>query len=102
MRRQIRGFWIAGSMIAAATLLSLHPVIASPRLISLAFNSQLQAPQQFGSDEFRQKLLTLAGKRFVVDQRGRGDSGTDHAILCGTRTRSGDLAVMLCRALHSA
>ena len=38
-----------------------------PRLISLAFNSQAQAPQQIGSDEFRQKLLALSGKRIVID-----------------------------------
>ncbi len=81
-------------MIAAATLLSLHPVIASPRLISLAFNSQLQAPQQFGSDEFRQKLLTLAGKRFVVDQRGSGALGSENAILAATRTGAVDMAVI--------
>jgi TRAP-type transport system periplasmic protein len=94
MRRRIRGFWIAGSIIAAATLSLPHPVIAAPRLISLAFNSQLQAPQQFGSDEFRQKLLALDGKRFAVDERGSGALGSENAILAATRTGAVDLAVI--------
>src|SRR5258707_1305854 len=94
MRRRIPGFWVAGSMIAASTLLSLHPVIASPRMISLAFNSQLQAPQQFGSDEFRRKLLELAGKRIVVDERGSGALGSENAILAATRTGAVDMAVI--------
>ena len=81
-------------MIAASTLLSLHPVIASPRMISLAFNSQLQAPQQFGSDEFRRKLLELAGKRIVVDERGSGALGSENAILAATRTGAVDMAVI--------
>ena len=55
----------------AASLVS-HPAAASSRLVSVAFNSQAQAPQQFGSDEFRQKLLALSGKRLVVDYRGNG------------------------------
>jgi len=81
-------------MIAASTLLSLHPVIASPRMISLAFNSQLQAPQQFGSDEFRRKLLELAGKRIGVDERGSGALGSENAILAATRTGAVDMAVI--------
>jgi len=81
-------------MIAASTLLLLHPVIASPRLVSLAFNSQLQSPQQFGSDEFREKLLALAGKRIVVDQRGSGALGSENAILAATRTGAVDMAVI--------
>jgi len=81
-------------MIAASTLLLLHPVIASPRLVSLAFNSQLQSPQQFGSDEFREKLLVLAGKRIVVDQRGSGALGSENAILAATRTGAVDMAVI--------
>ncbi len=81
-------------MIAALTLLSLHPVIASPRMISLAFNSQLQAPQQFGSDEFRRKLLELAGKRIGVDERGSGALGSENAILAATRTGAVDMAVI--------
>ena len=67
MRRQIRAFWITGSIIVASTPSPLHPAFASPRLISLAFNSQLQAPQQFGADVFREKLMALDSKRFVVD-----------------------------------
>jgi len=94
MRGQIRQLWIAGSIIAASALLSPHPVIASPRMISLAFNSQLQAPQQFGSDEFRRKLLALAGQRIILDQRGSGALGSENAILAATQSGAVDLSVI--------
>src|ERR1041384_5572533 len=93
MRRQLRRFWIAGSMIAAAALLP-PPATASPRLISLAFNSQSQAPQQFGSDEFRQKLMALSGKRIVVDYRGNGALGSENTVLAATRSGAVDMAVI--------
>jgi TRAP-type transport system periplasmic protein len=94
MRGQRREFWIAGSIIAASALLSPHPLIASPRMISLAFNSQLQAPQQFGSDEFRKKLLALGGKRIVVDERGSGALGSENAILAATQSGAVDMSVI--------
>ena len=81
-------------MIAASTLLSPYPVFASPRLISLAINSQSQSPQQFGSDEFRRKLLELDGKRIVVDHRGTSALGSENAILAATRTGAVDMAVI--------
>jgi tripartite ATP-independent transporter DctP family solute receptor len=80
-------------MIAAPTLLSLHPVTASPRMVSLAFNSQLQAPQQFGSDELRRKLLALTDKRIVVDQRGSGALGSENAILAAIQSGAVDMGV---------
>jgi len=66
--------------MVAASLVS-HPAAASSRLVSVAFNSQAQAPQQFGSDEFRQKLLALSGKRIVVDYRGNGALGSENVVL---------------------
>src|SRR4029077_5441984 len=90
MRGRIRGFWIAGSIIAASTPSPLHPAFASPRLISLCFNSQMKAPQQFGSDEFREKLVALDGKRFVIDQRGSGALGSENAVLAATQTGAVD------------
>lgn len=63
-------------------------------MISLAFNSQLQGPQQFGSDEFRQKLLALSAKRIVVDYRGSGALGSENAILAATRTGVVDMSVI--------
>jgi TRAP-type transport system periplasmic protein len=74
--------------------MSPHPVIASPRMISLAFNSQLQAPQQFGSDEFRRKLLALAGKRIIIDERGSGALGSENAILAATQSGAVDMSVI--------
>jgi tripartite ATP-independent transporter DctP family solute receptor len=94
MRRRIREFWIAGSIVAASTLSLPHPATASPRLISLAFNSQKQAPQQFGSDEFRKRLLALDGKRFVVDERGSGALGSENTILAAARSGAVDMAVI--------
>jgi tripartite ATP-independent transporter DctP family solute receptor len=80
--------------MAASTPLSSHPAIASPRLISLAFNSQLQAPQQFGSDEFRKQLLELTGKRIAIDERGSGALGSENAIIAAARTGAVDVAVI--------
>src|ERR1044072_9664762 len=92
MRRQMRRFCIAGTMIAASLL--SHPATASSLLISLAFNSQSQPPQQFGSDEFRQKLLALSGKRIVVDYRGNGALGSENVVLAATRSGAVDMAVI--------
>ncbi|WP_024509394.1 TRAP transporter substrate-binding protein [Bradyrhizobium sp. ARR65] len=94
MRRQIRGFWIVGSMVAASALLSLQPVVASPRMVSLAFNSHLQNPQQVGSDTLRQKLQALAGKRIILDERVGGALGSENAILAATRSGAVDVAVL--------
>jgi tripartite ATP-independent transporter DctP family solute receptor len=63
-------------------------------MISLAFNSQLHAPQQFGSDEFRRKLLALAGKRIILDQRGSGALGSENAILAATQSGAVDMSVI--------
>ena len=93
MRGRIRGFWIAGTMIAALALLP-YPVAASPRLVSLAFNSQLQNPQQVGSDEFREKLVAMSGKRFVVDARAGNALGSENTILSAARSGAIDVAVI--------
>ena len=94
MRRRLRGSWIAGTLIAVSTLLLSHPVIASPRLISVVFNSQLQNPQQIGSDAFRQKLVATSGKRFVVDERAGNALGSEAAILTATRSGAVDVSVL--------
>ena len=81
-------------MVAASALLLLHPVAASPRLVSLAYNSQLQNPQQIGSDEFREKLVAMSGKRFVVDERAGNALGSENTILAATRSGAIDVAVI--------
>lgn len=63
-------------------------------MISLAFNSQTNAPQQFGSDEFRKKLLALPDKRFVVDYRGNGALGSENVVLAAARSGAVDMAVI--------
>ena len=80
-------------MIAALALLP-YPVAASPRLVSLAFNSQLQNPQQVGSDEFREKLVAMSGKRFVVDARAGNALGSENTILSAARSGAIDVAVI--------
>jgi tripartite ATP-independent transporter DctP family solute receptor len=81
-------------MMAASTLLLPRPVLASSRMVSLAFNSQLQNPQQIAADEFRQKLPTVAGKRFVVDARAGNALGSENTILAATRAGAVDVAVI--------
>jgi tripartite ATP-independent transporter DctP family solute receptor len=63
-------------------------------MISMVFNSQVGSPQQFGADEFRTRLLALAGKRITVDQRGTGAFGSENAILAAAQTGAVDMAVI--------
>jgi tripartite ATP-independent transporter DctP family solute receptor len=94
MRKRIRGAGIAGTMAAAAVLLLSHPAGASPRMVSLAFNSQLQNPQQIGADIFREKLMALPNKRFVVDERVGNALGSENTIIAATRSGAVDVAVL--------
>jgi TRAP-type transport system periplasmic protein len=94
MHRPVLGFWKAGSIVAASTLLVLYPVAASPRLVSLAFNSQLQSPQQMGADELHQKLTAAAGKHIVLDERATNALGSENAILAATQSGAVDVAVL--------
>src|SRR4051794_17168703 len=102
MRRHLRRLCIAGSMIAASTLLSPNSVTASSRLISLAFNSQAQAPQQFGWAALRQKLVALTDKRIVVDHRGRGALRSENVVLAANRSGAVDMAVSPGEVVSSA
>ena len=94
MGRQTREFWIATTLLAASTLSALHPAIASPRMVSVVFNSQQQNPQQIGSDTLRQKLAAMPGKRFVVDERAGNALGSEGAILAATRSGAVDISVL--------
>ena len=81
-------------MMAASVLLISPPVVGSPKLMSLAFNSQMQNPQQVGADEFHQKLLALSGRRIVIDERAGNALGSENAILAATRSGAVDVAVI--------
>ncbi|GLR86325.1 TRAP transporter substrate-binding protein [Bradyrhizobium iriomotense] len=94
MRSQVLGFCKAGSIVAALSLQVLHPVAASPRLVSLAFNSQLGSPQQIGADELRSRLTAAAGKRIVLDERATNALGSENTILAAAQTGSVDMAVL--------
>jgi tripartite ATP-independent transporter DctP family solute receptor len=63
-------------------------------MVSLAFNSQQQNPQQLAADEFRHKLLGLSGKHFVVDARAGNSLGSENIILAATQSGAVDVAVI--------
>jgi TRAP-type transport system periplasmic protein len=65
-------------------LLTLHPVMASPRMISVAS----------GPDIFRQKLATSSDKLFVVDERSGNALGGENIVLAATRSGALDAAVL--------
>ena len=65
-------------------LLTLHPVMASPRMISVAS----------GPDIFRQKLANSSDKLFVVDERSGNALGGENIVLAATRSGALDAAVL--------
>ena len=81
-------------MVAASSLLLPRRANASIRMISLAFNSQQQNPQQLGADEFRQKLIATSGKHFLVDARAGNSLGSENIILAATQAGAVDVAVI--------
>jgi tripartite ATP-independent transporter DctP family solute receptor len=93
MGGSVRGLGIAGTFLVASLMLS-HSVSASPRMVSLAFSSQLNNPQQIGADTFRDKLLASSGKRFVIDQHVGNATGSENALLAATRNGAVDVAVI--------
>jgi tripartite ATP-independent transporter DctP family solute receptor len=76
--------WVAGLLGAASMLLTLHPVMASPRMISVAS----------GPDIFRQKLANSSDKLFVVDERSGNALGGENIVLAATRSGALDAAVL--------
>jgi TRAP-type transport system periplasmic protein len=94
MRKWLRRLAIAGSACTAFSLLIGHPASASPRMVSLAFNSQLHNPQQIGADTFSEKLKASFGKRFIVDQRVGNALGSENTIMAAARTGAVDVVVL--------
>jgi TRAP-type transport system periplasmic protein len=76
--------WVTGLLAAASMLLTLHPVMASPRMISVAS----------GPDIFRQKLANSSDKLFVVDERSGNALGGENIVLAATRSGALDAAVL--------
>jgi TRAP-type transport system periplasmic protein len=81
-------------MVAASSLLLPRRANAAIRMISVAFNSQQQNPQQLGADEFRQKLIATSGKHFLVDARAGNSLGSENIILAATQAGAVDVAVI--------
>jgi TRAP-type transport system periplasmic protein len=94
MRSLKWSFWIARSVVAASVFLVPHLVGASPRMVSVAYNSSLQNPQQVGYEAFHEKLLALSGKRIVVDSRVGNALGSEGALLSGVSSGAVDVAVV--------
>src|SRR5581483_3676149 len=86
--------WTFRPVVLASVFLVPHLVSASPRMVSVAYNSSLQNPQQIGFDSFHDKLLALSGKRIVVDGRVGNALGSEGAILAGVRSGAVDVAVV--------
>ncbi|WP_410052622.1 TRAP transporter substrate-binding protein [Bradyrhizobium sp. SZCCHNRI3052] len=91
MRRQLLEFCF---LALVGTLLGSQAATASPRMVSLVYNSQIQNPQQVGSDEFRVKLQALAGKRLIIDERAGNAFGSEAAVLAATQSGAVDVAVV--------
>jgi tripartite ATP-independent transporter DctP family solute receptor len=81
-------------MAAASALLLPRRANAAIRMVSLAFNSQQHNPQQLAADEFRQKLLGMSSKHFVVDARAGNSLGSENIILAATQAGAVDVAVI--------
>ncbi|HEU0149822.1 MAG TPA: TRAP transporter substrate-binding protein [Bradyrhizobium sp.] len=94
MRRLVRGIWTAGTTIVASILLVPHLAAAAPRLISVAFNSQAENPQQVGADILREKLMAAPGKRFIVDERAGNALGSENTVITAARNGAVDVAVI--------
>src|SRR5262249_21388753 len=94
MRGQTRRFWVTGSMAAASTLLLPRRASAAIRMVSLAFNSQQQNPQQLAAEALRQKLTAVAGKPVLGDARAGNSLGSQMLILAAAQTGAVDVAVI--------
>jgi tripartite ATP-independent transporter DctP family solute receptor len=90
MRRLLTGLGIAGLL---TTALPAETATAAPRMVTLAFVSQLQNPQQVGADAMRDKLLATSAERFVIDQRVGNALGGESFIVSAARSGSVDIAV---------
>ena len=99
MKRQS---WALAGAVLALSFATALPAAAAPQMVSLAFNSALQAPQQIGSDEFRRKLAELAEARLVIDERGSNTLGSETAILAALRNDVVDMAALSGSVVSSA
>lgn len=63
-------------------------------MISLAFNSHVENPQEVGAEALRQKLMSLMGKEIVLDERVGNALGSENAILAAIQSGALDIAVL--------
>jgi tripartite ATP-independent transporter DctP family solute receptor len=93
---------MTGGWLALVNLLFLSGVWASPRLISLAFNSAVGTPHQFGADEFAKQLVMLSDRRIAIDEEGGNALGSEPDILSAVRFGAIDTAVLTGSVLSAA
>lgn len=62
-------------------------------MVTVAFVSQLQNPQQVGADAMRERLLATSSNRFVVDERVGNALGGESFVVSATRAGSVDIGV---------
>ena len=67
----------AACLSMAAIDASIDTVAATPRLISVGFNSSLNNPQQIGADAFKQELEKHFKGRVSIDERGTNTFGSE-------------------------
>jgi tripartite ATP-independent transporter DctP family solute receptor len=82
------------SVSAALMPLPFYSAAASPRMISLAFNSHVENPQEVGAEALRQKLMSLMGNEIVIDERVGNALGSENAVLAAIQSGALDIAVL--------
>jgi len=95
IRRFVDGRFFLG--IILSTILGVTGISragASPRLVSLVYNSNVNSPQQIGADAFRSALLAQMAGRVAVDERGSGALGSENAILAGIQVGAVNVTVI--------
>jgi TRAP-type transport system periplasmic protein len=80
-------------LFATLALLVVAPAAAAPRMVSVAFVSQLQNPQQIGADAMRDKLLAAPGNHFVIDERVGNALGGESFVVSAARSGAVDIGV---------
>lgn len=73
---------------------SIDTLAASPRLISLGFNSSLNNPQQIGADAFKQELDKYFKGRVSIDERGTNTFGSENALVAGLQAGALDVTIV--------
>ena len=105
--RSFRRAVLARAMHYMALAIILAPIgmpnaWASPKLVSLTYNSNANSPQQIGADAFRVAMLAQLPGRVAVDERASAVIGSENALLAATQAGAVNLSVMSASVVTSA